>query len=440
MEDTKEATLEEVLEQVIKASKGIGDIRTAQEAQSKTIQEHGTSIEEINKFLKELETNEKLRDERDEKARSGKKTLRKGGIIWNESDKSVSLPGLELEKENFSMVRAACGITTGDWGYGFEKAVFDETRNRRKIQSASDDALGGFLVPVQILDDFIELFRANTVVREAGATVLTNLTGSPVELPKQTGGATAFWVSENGAITSSDMTLGQVALQPRSLGALVKLSNRVLRLSSPGIEAIVRDDLSRVMALALDLAALRGDGANGQPLGIAETANISTIEISDPDGGDFTFFQADRMRQELAIKNAERGRLAFVSHPAAWGKMRRERIAQFSGDTGGAYVILPLTDEQMRAHLGFPFFQTTQIPTNLTKGTSSTLTEVYLANWAELLIGIWTNMEFLASNQAGDATGGAFASNQTWLRVIMEVDVAVRHPESFVLANDANTV
>ena len=437
---TKEASLEKVLEEVVRASKGIDDIRTAQETQAKTIQEHGVSIEEINKFLEELEKNEKLRDERDEQARSGKKTTRKGGIIWNESDKTVSLPGLELEKDSFSFVRAAAGITTGDWGYGFEKAVFDETRNRRRDLSASDDALGGFLVPVQVLADFVELLRANTVVREAGATVLTGLTGSPVELPKQTGGATAFWVSENGAITSSDMTLGQIALQPRSLGALVKLSNRLLRLSSPGIEGIVRDDLSRVMALRLDLAALRGAGASGEPLGIAETANISTIEISDPDGADFTFFHADRMRQELAVKNAERGRLAYISHPAVWGKMRRERIAQFSGQTEGAYVILPLTDEQMRAHLGFPFFQTTQLPTNLTKGTTSSLSEVYLGNWAELLIGMWTNLEFLASNQAGDATGGAFASNQTWLRVIMEVDVAVRHPESFVLANDAFTV
>ena len=439
-EATKEASLEKVLEEVVKASKGIDDIRTAQGEQAKTIQEHGTSIEEINKFLQELEESEKLRDERDKKASSGKRTTRKGGIVWNESDKTVSLPGLEVEKEAFSFVRAATGITTGNWGYGFEKAVFDETRNRRKDLSASDDALGGFLVPVQILDDFIELLRANTVVREAGATVLTNLTGSPVELPKQTGGATAFWVSEAGTITSSDLTLGQIALQPRALGALVKLSNRVLRLSSPGIETIVRDDLSRVMALAVDIAALRGAGANGEPLGIAETSNINTIEISDPDGGDFTFFHADRMRQALAEKNAERGRLAFISHPSAWGKMRRERIAQFTAQTEGAYVILPMTDEQMRAHLGFPFFQTTQIPTNLTKGTSSTLTEVYFGNWAELLMGIWTNMEFLASNQAGDASGGAFSQNQTWLRVIMEVDTAVRHPESFVLANDANAV
>lgn len=436
MGDTREATLEQVLEEVVKASQGMDTVKGAQEAQAKTIQEQGASIEEINKFLKELEDKEKLQEERDKKAAEAKE--RRGGILWNESDKSVSLPGLELEKDAFSFTRAAHGIATGDWGYGFEKAVFDETHTRRKDLSASDDQLGGFLVPVQVLQDFIELLRANTVVREAGATVLTNLSGSPVELPKQTGGATAFWVSENGVITSSDITLGQVVMQPRSLGALVKLSNRVLRMSSPGIESIVRDDLARVMALKLDIAALRGAGASGEPLGIAQVAGVSELEI-DTTGGDFTFFHADRMRQQLAVNNAERGKLGFVSHPSVFGKMRRERIAQYSGDTAGAYVILPMTDEQMRAHLGFPFFQSTQIPTNLTKSSGTDLSEVYFGNWAELLLGMWTNMEFLASNVAGDATGGAFAQNQTWLRVIMEVDVAVRHPESFVLINDAAT-
>lgn len=435
---TKEATLDQILEEVVKASKGIDDVKEAQEAQAKTIQEHGASIDEINKYLKELEEKEQLREER-ERTDESKTMVRKSGVVFNPSDKTVSLPGLELEKDKFSFTRATNGIVTGDWGYGFEKAVFDETRNRRKDLSASDDALGGFLVPVQVLDDFIELLRANTVVREAGATVLNNLMGSPVELPKQTGGATAFWVSENGAITSSDIALGQVKLEPRSLGALVKLSNRVLRLSSPGIEGIVRDDLARVMALALDLAALRGTGSSGQPLGIANTSNINEIEIA-ADGGDFTFFHADRMRQALAEDNAERGRLAFISHPSVWGKMRRERIAQFSGQTEGQYVILPLSDDNMRAQLGFPFFQTTQIPTNLTKATGTNLSEVYFGNWQELLVGMWTNMEFLASNVAGDATGGAFAQNQTWLRVIMEVDTAVRHPESFCLINDAATV
>jgi len=42
-------------------------------------------------------------------------------------------------------------------------------------------------------------------------------------------------------------------------------------------------------------------------------------------------------------------------------------------------------------------------------------------------------LEIMASRETSDA----FAKNQTWVRIIQDVDVAVRHPESFCLINDA---
>jgi len=41
-------------------------------------------------------------------------------------------------------------------------------------------------------------------------------------------------------------------------------------------------------------------------------------------------------------------------------------------------------------------------------------------------------MEILASQEAGTA----FATDQTWVRIISEIDIAVRHPESFCLCSD----
>ena len=56
--------------------------------------------------------------------------------------------------------------------------------------------------------------------------------------------------------------------------------------------------------------------------------------------------------------------------------------------------------------------------------------EAYLCNWSDVLVGRWGGMEILASNVAGDA----FAKNMTWVRIIGEFDVALRHPESCVYA------
>ena len=111
------------------------------------------------------------------------------------------------------------------------------------------------------------------------------------------------------------------------------------------------------------------------------------------------------------------------------------RIPQYSGDTGGQYVMLPMSDAQLRDHIGYDFRTSTKIPTNLTKGTGTNLSEVYFGNWQELIIGQWTTMEFMASQETSDA----FAKNQTWIRVISEVDIGLRHPESFCLCSDAKT-
>ena len=44
-------------------------------------------------------------------------------------------------------------------------------------------------------------------------------------------------------------------------------------------------------------------------------------------------------------------------------------------------------------------------------------------------------MEIMASTETSDA----FAKNQTWVRIIQEVDMGLRHTESFAVVTDADT-
>jgi HK97 family phage major capsid protein len=350
------------------------------------------------------------------------------------SPRAVSLPGVELEKEKFSFVRAINAIRTNDWsGAGFEKEVFDNTR--KKSMGTGTGSAGGYIVPTQYIAELIEMLREESVVIALGATVLDNLTGSPVEIPKQAGGATAYWVGENADITASSLTFGQLSFTPKSVAALVKFSNRLLTLSNPSIETIVRRDIAQTLALAIDLACLRGSGTAGQPRGIANTSGINTVSIG-ANGGPFTFDIAQDMVTELEIDNALKGKLGFVMHPLITKKLKKYKVPQFSGDTGGMPVVLPMTDQNLRDLLGYDFKTTTQIPTNLTKGTGSNLSEVYFGNWQELIIAMWGGLEITASNETSDA----FQKNQTWVRAIQDVDVGLRHPESFCLCSDATTL
>ncbi|MCL6622900.1 MAG: phage major capsid protein [Syntrophobacterales bacterium] len=335
----------------------------------------------------------------------------------------------------FSLFKALRGLVTGNWSdASHEREVLHDYRTRD--MGASPDSAGGYLVPSQEVPELIEMLRAESVVSRAGATWLTDLKGSPVTLPKQTAGATAYWVAENAPITPSDLAFGQVVLTPRKAAAMVKLSNELLNLSLPQAEAVVRRDLVEQISLAIDLAALRGSGTAGQPTGVANTAGINSVALGQ-NGGYLTsldlFFD---MIAELEEDNALRGKLAFICHPKVKGAMRKLKAPQYEGDQGGLYQLPPLvvsllsTDRALEEAVGHPIYASTQIPTDLTKGSSSNC--IYFGNWQDLLIAQWGGLSILASPHAGDA----FAKDQTWVRVTALVDIAVRHPESFCLCSD----
>ena len=355
-------------------------------------------------------------------------------VFRQRKSSGVSLPGVNEGKQQFSFLKAIRAIRWSDWKDAeFEKEVFDQTRKRAMSQGT--DSAGGYLVPTQHIAELIEMLYDRAVVIALGATVLDNLTGSPVEIPKQTGGATAYWPGENAAITDSNLTLDQLSLTPKVVGCLVKLSNRLIQLSNPSAEAMVRRDVATALALAIDLKALRGDGTSNTPTGIANTSGINTVAIGTS-GGVFDFDIAMQMIDELDVDNALKGKLGFAFHAKVKGKMKRERIPQFSGDGKGAFVMMPMTDAVLKERMGYAFETTNQIPTNLTKGSGTSLSEVYFGNWEELLIANWGAMQIMASQETSDA----FEKNQTWVRILQDVDIGVRHAQSFCLVNDANTV
>lgn len=357
---------------------------------------------------------------------------------WKKSfaPNAISLPGCNdgKDKGRFSLVRAALGIAT-NWtldGCEFERDIFKETAKKRAL-SAGVDSAGGYVVPVEYIAELIEFLRAESVVTQAGARQMT-FTGSPVVIPRQTSAATVSSTAENAAISFTDQAFGEINLTPKMLSAGTKLSRRSAALSSPGLEQIVRTDLALQMALDADLKALRGTGASNQPLGVANTAGINTVALG-ANGGPVSYDLLVDMEGQLEDDNALRGSLAFIFHP----KIRR-KFGKLKDNENR-----PLFDREAQARgvtrtlIGYPFFTTTQLPTNLTKGSGTNLSEVYFANWSELIWGQWGNLVLESSTQAGDSSGGAFSSHQIWIKAVQEYDTAVRHVESFCLTSDAES-
>lgn len=346
-----------------------------------------------------------------------------------------NLPGVELEKNKFSLLRAINAIATKNWKHaGFEREVFENTSKdatMNKTMSTETDQAGGFIVPAQALGDFLELLRANLIVKALGAQVIDGLYGSPVEFPGQAGGATVAWLGEDNpdGLSASDLSLNGRSMNPHMCGALVKMSNRLLRMSNPSVENLVRQDLSFAMAEAIDKAAIMGTGAVAEPLGIKNVPGVLTYDMTSITKKVEIWNALYELECKLAEANSLRGKLGFAFHPRVKKYLSQARVGsgQAAEDGYGSFVADPIAQHHLASYLGYPYQSSTNLP--IVTSTTPDESDVLFGNWAECLIGMWQGMTIMASQEADQA----FVKNQTWVRIVQEADILVRHPESFCI-------
>lgn len=306
----------------------------------------------------------------------------------------------------------------------------------RADMTKSPATAGGNLIATDLLAaSFIELLRNRMMIQAAGATFLGDLVGD-VAIPKQTGGATAYWVADNTDITAeSTPTIGQVSLTPKTVGAYTDISRKLLKQSSIDVENFVRGDLSAVIARAIDLAALHGAGAgNNQPTGIAGTSGIGAVfaggaaAIGDnPNGAAPVWADLVNLETEVAVDNADIGTLAYMTNARVRGKLKQ--TAKYAGTDSRTVW----SDEGATPLNGYMAHVTNQVSNALTKGAATDLSAIFFGNWADLIMAMWGTLDIMADPYTGDVAGR--------LRVIalQDVDVAVRHAESFAACVDVVT-
>lgn len=350
----------------------------------------------------------------------------------------------ERDLQRYSLIRAIRAAVNHDWrGAELEREASEATAKllgieprgfyvpqdwleRRDLVKGTPSA-GGYLVSTDLLSQsFIELLRNRMMVQRAGATILGGLVGD-VAIPKQTGGATAYWVAESGAPTESQQTVGQVALSPKTVGAYTEISRKLLKQSSIDVEAFVRRDLATVLALAIDYAALHGSGASNQPTGIAATSGIGSV-AGGVNGAAPTWANIVQLETEVAVDNADIGALAYMTNAKVRGKLKATPRTATYGD------IMVWEGNNATPLNGYPAYVTNQVRSDLDKGTSVGIcSAIFFGNWADLIIGMWGGLDILVNPYSGDTSGTVRVT------ALQDVDVAVRHPESFAAMLDALT-
>lgn len=210
-----------------------------------------------------------------------------------------SIPGLEVaktadDKEKYSLGRLMQLVTKyngakpTDKRFGLEvevsKKMFDrldtfEPEHVKAINAASGSA-GAYLISTEVQDSLIPDLRDATVSIGLGIRVWTGLSGNQSWPRTVTGATAAYFDTENdGTITKSTPTFGNMEMSPHVYGAMVDLTWKMLNQPSMALEPWVREQIAYRIGRLKDQSFFLGSGAASTPRGL-KNSGIQTFDLS----------------------------------------------------------------------------------------------------------------------------------------------------------------
>ena len=342
----------------------------------------------------------------------------------------INLDVSEKELRKYSVINALRAVATGNFkNAGLEREMSEAIAQKvgrdadgiylsyeamgyglrqmqlARMQSAGGAGKGAELVATELhAEMYIEALRAQAVVGQLGARMVSGLVGD-VDIPKQNGSATFYWVEEDGAATDSDLSFTTVQLRPKTLATAVPITRRIMNQSTPDIEALVMADIMRGQSLGLDQGALYGSGIGNEPTGIANTSGIGAISFATPNSP--TWAETVAFETDVAEANADANTMAYLMRPSLRGKLKTTEKASGTG--------------QFIWQNGRVNDYNAAVTTQMNAG------QMLFGDFSQALIGLWGALDVVPDRATKVASGGLV------MRLFQDADVAVRHPQAFCL-------
>lgn len=282
-----------------------------------------------------------------------------------------------------------------------------------KALSVGTDTAGGFAVPRGTFGDIMAALVPNSSLLMAGASVtpvgdMKSMTTAVVNaIP------TAAWRLESGAIAESDPTFRSVLTTPQSLSFRFKVSRELLQ-DAPNMGRALETVVAQAMAKELDRAGLRGTGTAPQPRGILNTAGVyvvgSGVDGAPGPGYDTVLSVFD----DILGQDAPMPTAAIMS-PRSWVRLMS------AADTTGQPKHRPAALEKML------FLSSSQVPNNLTVGTSTDCSELYVGDFSQLSFMMRETVTFQVLPELYAETG------QVGFIGHVRADVSIWYPAAFAV-------
>ena len=269
--------------------------------------------------------------------------------------------------------------------------------------------------------DMVPALRPRLQVQALGATVLTGLSGN-VSIPKQTDLLTAVWEGEQDAAAETVAAIGKLDMTPKRLAAFSNLSRQLILQSNESVETFIRTELEGAIARAGDAAFINGTGS-GQPQGIVGGAHADNVVALGTNGAVPTRDALVDLIGKIDEANADMENMSFLMTPGLRAKLMKTKT-----DAGSGLFVI----EDRDSVLGYNLAVSTQVPSDLTKGSASGIAHAILfGNFNDYIIANWGGVDIIVDpyTLAKQATV-QLVVNSFW-------DGGLRRDKSFAVIKDA---
>lgn len=207
--------------------------------------------------------------------------------------------------------------------------------------------------------------RANSVLLNAGATLLSGLVGD-VSIPVLATGATAVWKSEVDIATAANQGFAEKTMSPKRITSFYDVSKQFLMQDSVGASEMLQADL---LAAANDLleATILGTAAGSatQPAGLFYSPTLAF-------SGTSTFANLVAMESAVSANNALKNGAKYLIHPSSLGVLKTTQKG-----SGVGFIAENATIN------GYNYLTTTNLPALLSSkaGLFGTFSDLIIGNW-----------------------------------------------------------
>jgi HK97 family phage major capsid protein len=288
--------------------------------------------------------------------------------------------------------------------------------------SGNLNSSGNYAEQTTVADQIAQAVRAQSHVLALGAQLVPGGVGK-IQFPVAESGTQTHWIAEAFGIdpATTDPVFSARTVFPHSMVTSCQYSRQLLTQARADLDLYVIADLGRAIAAEVDRVAILGSGMQ-EPLGLLNTAAVPVVALGT-NGANPVADNLAQMEETVGLANLT---------PTGWltTPSIRRRLRKTTSITS-TYASAPLwSDDAGGAVMAYPARTSTNVPSTLTKGTSTNCHAIIHGDWTQLIVTTW-NHEILVDPFQNKKQGMITTT------VYTELDLVVLRPAGFVFCVDA---